>query len=102
MGAKTNKTETKLSTRAAECKCRSARPELSTSCASTECWRERPRSHPIRVTPIATRSPSPNMDVFLHARSSAVNVPSDAPLPSATPSDDMIFGLRKDRRAFYM
>ena len=64
--------------------------------------REGPPFGPIRVTSIATRCPSSNMDVFRHARSHATNVLSDTPLPYDTPSDDMVAGLRRDRHLFAM
>ena len=63
--------------------------------------REGPPPHPIHVAPIATRSPSPDRDVFRFAHSLHVVTPPDIPLPSDSTSDDMILGLRKDRHAFH-
>lgn len=64
--------------------------------------REGSSPHPIRVTLIAIRSPSPDRGVFFPVHSSAVNVPPDAHLPFATPSDEMVLGLWRDRHAFHM
>lgn len=57
---------------------------------------------PICVTSIVTHSPSLDIDVVRHARSPAINVLSDVPLPSDTPSYDIVLGLRRDRHAFHM
>lgn len=64
--------------------------------------REEPPSRPIRITPNATRCPSLDKDVFRPARFPTANVPTDAPLPSDIPSNDIVAGLRRDRHAFAM
>ena len=64
--------------------------------------REGSPSRPIRVISIATRCHSLDRDVFWSAHFHAANVPPKVPLPSDTPSDDMIAGLQRDRHAFAM
>ena len=67
-----------------------------------------PPPHPIRVTPIQSRSPSPDRMAILAPPSP---VPSGAPTPPDTPVPpmesprdvpDSAMGLRKERQAFYM
>ena len=78
-----------------------------------------PPPHPIQVTPLQTRSPSPERVAILLPPpptqqvppSPAVHVPPDAPLPPVTPAThmetprqehDLALGLRKERHAFYL
>lgn len=69
-----------------------------------------PPPHPIRVTPIQSRSPSPERGAIL-ASSPAAHVPPDAPVPPVTPATPMETSrgekdpaaeLRKERHAFYL
>ena len=69
-----------------------------------------PPPHPIRVTPIQSRNPSPERAAILGPPSSAPEVFADAPVPPVTPTtimesprheQDMAAELRKERHAFY-
>ena len=75
---------------------RTARPQLG------------PPPHPIRVTPIQSRSPSPDRMAIL---ATPFPVPHAAPMPTDTPVPpmesprgvpDSAMGLRKERQAFYV
>ena len=76
--------------------------------ANTSADHRRARAHPIRVTPIQTRSPSPEMAVILPPATPAPHKPVHSPGAPATPmpassgSQDVAMALRKDRQAFYV
>ena len=87
-------------------------PARSTRQPAAEGVHPRPPPHPLRVTPIQSRSPSPDRAAILlppilppsppPVPPAMPNVTPIPPTPKSTCSHDLALGLRKDRQAFYV
>ena len=88
----------------------SPHPPRSSRPATTSAEQRQSTPQPMHVTPIASRSPSPDRAALLPPPTPAPaphaplhsNMPNVCPMPTSTASHDLALGLRKDREAFYV